>query len=77
MLVKAPIDTSDLTSKYNKYKKELSPKGKSFLEEKNQNYLADTSIVDNYGSTLGYITKPQIMKIVCNKMAIYHGTRKQ
>lgn len=77
MLVKAPIDTSDLTSKYNKYKKELSPKGKSFLEEKTQNYLADTSIVDNYGSTLGYITKPQIMKIVCNKMAIYHGTRKQ
>lgn len=77
MLVKAPIDTSDLTSKYNKYKKELSPKGKSFLEEKTQNYLADTSIVDNYGSTLGYITKPQIMKIVCIKMAIYHGTRKQ
>ena len=77
MLVKAPIDTSDLTSKYNKYKKELSPKGKSFLEEKNQNYLADTSIVDNYGSTLGYITKPQIMKIVCNKMAIYHNTKKQ
>ena len=77
MLVKARIDTSDLTSKYNKYKKELSPKGKSFLEEKTQNYLADTSIVDNYGSTLGYITKPQIMKIVCNKMAIYHGTRKQ
>lgn len=77
MLVKAPIDTSDLTSKYNKYKKELSPKGKSFLEEKTQNYLADTSIVDNYGSTLGYITKPQIMKIVCIKMALYHGTRKQ
>lgn len=77
MLVKAPIDTSDLTPKYNKYKKELSPKGKSFLEEKTQNYLADTAIVDNYGSTLGYITKPQIMKIVCNKMAIYHGTRKQ
>ena len=77
MLVKAPIDTCDLTSKYNKYKKEPSTKGKSFLEEKAKNYLADSSIVDDYGSTLGYITNPQIMKIVCNKMAIYHNTKKQ